>query len=145
MIPEFGPDGALPPGIHITTLKEFEQRFSTTIVRRGMFIKLLKLIEDLRGIGCSAIYVDGSFTTTKRIPGDMDICWENTGVDSGVAFAKMPILFDFANGRRNQQMIYNADIFPAHLIEGASGMYFIDFFQRDKATGNPKGIVQIDI
>ena len=145
MIPAFGADGILPPGIHTSTLDEFEARFAITVVRRMMFIKLKQLITDLREIGCTAIYIDGSFTTIKRIPGDMDICWEDRGIDYNLAFTKMPILFDFTNGRRNQQLTYNADIFPAHLMEGASGIYFIDFFQKDKATGNPKGIVQINI
>jgi hypothetical protein len=140
MIPAFEKEGYLPEGIHLARLDEVEARFSYGIRRIELFMHLLKLIKDLKTIGCPAIYLDGSFTTTKRIPADMDICWEDTGIDYD-----MPILFDFDDGRRNQQAKYKSDIFPANIIEGISEMLFLDFFQKDKATGNPKGIVKIII
>lgn len=57
----------------------------------------------------------------------------------------MPILFDFANKRANQQRQYKCDIFPAHFFADPSGTLYIDFFQKDKATNNPKGIIKIII
>lgn len=142
MIPAFEKEGNLPAGIHLATLDEVEARFSYGIRRIELFMHLLKLIKDLKTIGCPAIYLDGSFTTTKRIPGDMDICWEDVGIDYDMVEKTMPILFDFADGRRNQQLKYKSDIFPANIIEGDSGVPFLNFFQKDKETGNPKGIVK---
>ncbi len=145
MIPAFTKDGYLPPGIHLAHLDEFEQRFAYTIWRKQLFANLCRLMNDLKAIGCTSIYVDGSFTTTKRVPGDMDICWEDHGIDYTLAEMAMPILFDFDNGRKNQQRLYKADIFPAHFIESGKGIYFIDFFQKVKYTDIPKGIIQLII
>lgn len=145
MIPVFEKEGYLPEGIHLATLKEVEERFSYGVKRIELFMHLLKLVKDLKTIGCPAIYLDGSFTTTKRIPSDMDICWEDAGIDYDMVEEKMPILFDFDNGRKNQQSKYKADIFPANLIEGSIEAPFLDFFQRDKTTGSAKGILKIII
>jgi hypothetical protein len=145
MIPAFTKDGYLPPGIHLADIHEFEQRFAYTIKRRKFFGNLQRLMTDLKTISCTSIYVDGSFTTTKRVPGDIDICWEDSGINYLFAENVMPILFDFDNGRENQQKEYNADIFPAHFIESGSGVLFIDFFQKVKYTDIPKGIIQLII
>lgn len=145
MIPDFNEDGNLPPGIHQATLAEIEERFAYNIKRRLLFDYLEKLIRDLRTIGSTAVYLDGSYTTNKVLPGDMDICWENTGVDLNNAIAVMPVLWDLKPPRKEQQRIYCADIFPANIIESASGKYFIDFFQCDKNTGNKKGIIKLEI
>ena len=40
---------------------------------------------------------------------------------------------------------YKGDLFPAEIPEGASGKLFLDFFQTDKITGEPKGIIALDI
>lgn len=145
MIPVFEKEGYLPAGIHLATLNEVEVRFSYTVWRKELFKHLLILIEDLKTIECNAIYLDGSFTTAKRIPGDMDICWEDEGIDYNMVEQKIPILFDFDDGRKNQQAKYKADIFPANLIEGSIGAPFLEFFQKDKTTGNLKGIVKVII
>jgi hypothetical protein len=145
MIPGFTKEGFLPPGIHQTTLDEFEKRFANTIWRKDLFGCLLKLIADLKAVGCKALYIDGSYTTNKRLPNDIDVCWEDLGMDYDYVKRKMPVLFDMAPPRRWQQLLYRADIFPAHYIESGSKKYFIDFFQDDLYTKMPKGIVKIEI
>jgi hypothetical protein len=40
---------------------------------------------------------------------------------------------------------YSGDLFPAEVPEGVSGKAFLDFFQTDKRTGEPKGIVLLDL
>ena len=145
MIPAFTKEGYLPQGIHTVSIKELESRFSTNIVRKDLFSHLIKLIEDLKLIKCSSVYIDGSFTTNKRSPNDVDVCWDNRGIDYNNAITILPILFDFSDGRRNQQAKYKCDIFPAYETEGATGILFIDFFQKDKATGNRKGIIEVKI
>ena len=47
----------------------------------------------------------------------MDICWEDNGIDYDMAEKIMSIMFDFDSDRKNQQMKYKADIFPANIIE----------------------------
>lgn len=146
MIPDFDVNGKLPPGIHLATLDELKTRFAYNIIRRQLFNGLEKLIYDLKNkIGCKIIFVDGSFVTNKAAPNDIDVCWDNRGVDLNNAFISMPILWDMNHPRVNQQTAYSCDIFPAFSVEQGSGTLFIDFFQIDKLTNTPKGIIQINI
>ncbi len=145
MIPDFDVDGNLPAGIYSATLVEIEAKFAYNLKRKGHFKHLKILIEDLKVIGCKTIYIDGSFVTRKVLPGDIDICWESSGIDLIDAKKTMPILWDLAFPRYEQQNRYHADIFPANCIEGASSRYFLDFFQFDKNTGSAKGIIKLEI
>jgi hypothetical protein len=145
MILKFNKFGTLPPSIHEATLDEIESRFVTNYRRKDLYEHLLILIDDLKKIGCKMIFIDGSFVTNKTFPGDIDLCWDNRGFDLDDVKRKMPILFDFSNGRYLQKKKYKADIFPAYIIESDSGIYFLDFFQKDKNTGNQKGIIKLKI
>lgn len=89
--------------------------------------------------------MDGSFVTIKRLPNDIDVCWEDDNIDYNFAELMLPILFDFDNGRINQQNEYSCDIFPANFMESGSQKLFKDFFQQDKTTGLKKGIIKLPI
>lgn len=146
IIPKFESSGNLPAGIHTTTIEEFEERFVYNIKRREIYAGLRKLINDLKEIGCSAIYIDGSFVTDKEMPNDADVCWDDKGFTDEmyeIAFEKMPVLFEMNPPRTAQQRLYKADIFPANIVENNSMKMFLDFFQQDKETLLPKGIINI--
>jgi hypothetical protein len=72
------------------------------------------------------------------VPGDFDACWSVSGVDPNLLD---PVLLTFDNHRAAQKAKYFGEMFPAELPEGVSGRRFLDFFQIDKITGRPKGIV----
>ena len=86
--------------------------------------------------------VDGSFVTEKREPGDYDACWDIEGVDVEILDA---VFLDFSDGRRAQKRKYFGEFFPAQMPEGATGKLFLEFFQTDKETGKPKGIVGLNL
>lgn len=138
MIPEFDRFGILPVGIHWASWQEFAKRFGTNSRRRKLIAGLKRAIADLRKAGCQAVFVNGSFVTAKDLPGDFDACWSVEGVDPDLLD---PVLLDFSNGRAAQKAKYGGELFPAELMEGASRKLFLDFFQVDKNTGQPKGIV----
>lgn len=54
-----------------------------------------------------------------------------------------PVFWDFSNGRAAQKERFGGEFFPAQLPEGATGRAFVEFFQVNKVTGGPKGIVAI--
>jgi hypothetical protein len=54
-----------------------------------------------------------------------------------------PVFWDFAAGRAEQKRRFGGELFPAQLPEGATGRSFVEFFQVNKRTGMPKGIVAI--
>ncbi len=89
------------------------------------------------------VYIDGSFITTKKVPGDYDLCWSLVDVKENQLDK---VLLDFSTeGRAKMEQKYRGDIFPAELPEGGSGKLFVDFFQTDKHTGEGKGILAINI
>jgi hypothetical protein len=142
MIPLFDDTGNLPPGIHEATWQEFVDCFGTTPHRRVLLEGLQTALEALRDAGCSMAYINGSFVTAKRRPNDFDGCWDIEGVDPD---RLDPILLSFDRGRAAQKARYRGELFPAQFHEGGSGGTFLEFFQIDKETGNPKGIIVLDL
>jgi hypothetical protein len=140
LIPEFTADGLLPQGVHPATLEEVLERFGGNERRERLLTGLVEALRLLRAAGCRRVYVNGSFVTAKELPNDIDVCWDIAGVD---ADALDPVFFDFADGRAAQKTRFGAEFFPAQTPEGVSGRTFLDFFQVDKQTGEPKGIIEL--
>ncbi|MFN7925715.1 MAG: hypothetical protein U0Q16_36785 [Bryobacteraceae bacterium] len=140
MIPEWLSSGDLPPGVHFASLTEVEDRLAFTPRRRRLIAGFRKACDLLRRSGCRLVYLDGSFVTTKAQPGDFDACWDIQGVDEDTLD---PVFWDFSSGRAAQKERFGGEFFPAHLPEGATGRTFVEFFQVNKTTGGPKGIVAI--
>jgi hypothetical protein len=143
VIPSFETDPAedgryqLPPGIHAATWRELVERFGTNERRREILAGLLRALQALNMAGCQRAYVDGSFVTSKEIPGDFDGCWDHTGVNFD---ALDPVLLDFEGRREAQKAKFEGEMF----IADAPGNRFLDFFRLDR-DGRPKGIIQINL
>ena len=134
MVPSFNADGNLPPGIHWATWQEIVDRFGNSAWRRHLLAGLQSAVEELKRVGCSTVYLDGSFVSAKLIPGDFDACWDEDGVD----FDSIdPVLLDFVGSRATQKAKFGGELFLAPI--------FLDFFQTDKDTGSQKGIVALDL
>jgi len=143
MIPEFLPNSNLPPGIHDVSWHDFCERFGYTAHRKSLLDGLASALKDLSVAGCKMVYIDGSFVTNKEVPGDYDLCWS---IDSVVPEKLNRDLLDFSPaGRIRMKHQYKGDLFPAEIPEGVSGKVFLDFFQTDKKTGEPKGIISLEI
>lgn len=142
MIPELDSDGNLPPGIHVAPWEEIVTRYATNARRRELLDGLLDALRSLKGAGCRTAYLDGSFVTAKELPGDFDACWKIAGVDAGRLDRE---LLDFSNRRAAQRARYGGELFPAETAAEPTGTTFLDYFQRDRDTGQPKGIIAIDL
>lgn len=142
MIPDFDADGNLPPGVHWATWQEFVQRFGMSPHRDKLLMGLRSALDGLKAAGCQAVYIDGSFVTTKSVPNDFDACWDTEGVNPDLLD---PILLLLTNGRVAQKAKYFGELFPAQFSEGMTGLRFLEFFQIDKETGKLKGIIAIDL
>ena len=144
MLPNFDADGNLPPGIHPATWAEIEDRFGTTEHRRRLLSGLRQAALALKAAGCSMLYLDGSFVTSKDTPNDFDGCWEVSGVKGTLLD---PVLLNFDAGRLAQKLKYRGELFPASAQAEVDAPWrtFLEFFQQDKDTGNPKGIVAFDL
>lgn len=142
MIPVFDDGGNLPPGIHDASWDEIVTRYATNTRRRELTDGLLDALRSLKSAGCRTAYLDGSFVTATELPGDFDACWEIAGVDAGRLERE---LLDFSNRRAAQKARYGGELFPAESAAQPAGTTFLDYFQRDRDTGQPKGIIAIDL
>lgn len=140
---KFLSNGNLEPGIHLMTLEDFKTQFGYNARRQQLISGLILGMDHLRDCGCQDVYVDGSFVTTKEVPGDFDACWDFTGVDLAKVKAQYPALWTFSKGRELQKKIYQGEFFP-YQAPASPTMIYMDFFQQDK-DGNPKGIVQLNL
>jgi hypothetical protein len=70
MIPEFDENGNLPPEVHICEWEEFKERFGYNRRRVLLMAGLELAMRELQAAGCSIIYIDGSFISSKPTPGD---------------------------------------------------------------------------
>ena len=141
MLPEYTPDGLLPPGIHEAEWDEVVARFGYNPWRMSLLSGLRNALESLKSAGCRTAYIDGSFVTRKELPGDFDACWEEDGVNGS---ALDPVLLDLRPKRLAQKLKYHGELFPASIPADASGLSFLEFFQTT-AANVPKGIVKIDL
>jgi hypothetical protein len=75
VIPELDKLGLLPPGVWTCTLAEVSSRFATTPHRRRLWEGMQRFISGhLPAVpGVAGLYIDGSFTTDKARPSDIDI------------------------------------------------------------------------
>ncbi len=141
MIPEFIESGNLPSGIHTATWQEIVERFGGNSHRRRLLSGLKTALQSLKNANCQRVYVDGSFVTEKEVPNDFDCCWDEEEVNGDLLD---PVLLIFDEGRAAQKAKFLGEFFPAHSL-GTIDKTFIDFFQQDKNSGEPKGIVSIDL
>jgi len=142
VIPAFDAGGNLPPGIHPASWDEVMTRYATNARRRELLNGLLDALRSLKHAGCRAAYLDGSFVTAKELPGDFDACWEIAGVDPSRLDGE---LLDFSGRRAAQKARYGGELFPIETAAEPSGTTFLDYFQRDRDTGQPKGVIAIDL
>lgn len=145
MIPGFRPDGTLPPGVHVVKdWDEIMRVFGRTAERQALLQRLRNGLENLRDAGCPWVLLDGSFTTNKPSPADVDGCWKYVPHLDESVLDEAFWLEDFVLDRRNLLVRFGMDFFIADAIEAGSGRPFSAFFQTDR-DGYAKGIVRLDL
>lgn len=143
MIPEFNKKGNLPAGIYDASWNEMKERFGHNERRKDMMENLRIALYCYKSAGCKIVYIDGSFVTNKSFPNDIDCVWDTTGVKSE---RLDNTLKDFSSqGRKRQKVIFDSEFFPSTILVDKSNSSFLDFFQKDKETGDPKGIISLNL
>jgi len=139
VIPEFQSNGELPAGEHNASLDEVEDRFGQQNVQRKMLMDGLRTASDnFTQAGVRTIWVNGSFVTSKEEPNDIDGCWEYTdAVDTYILDDAF-----ISSTRKDAKEKYGLDFFISAIIEGATGLPFPQFFQKNR-DDEPKGIIVV--
>ncbi len=130
----------LPAGVFDASIEEIEIRFATTDKRRSLFVGLNNALNNFFLAGCQQIFLDGSFVTAKPEPSDYDALWDPRFVNPTLLD---PVFLDLAKGTGSQKTKYLGEFFPVTAFEGASRRSFFEFFQIEKHSGSPKGIIRI--
>lgn len=132
----------LPPGIHGADWEEIVQVLGFSERRQELLSGLYLGLRALKAAGCQVAYIDGSFTTGKPVPGDFDVCYELTGMKRELMDE---VLLDFSNFRQRQKEKFGGEFFPAAAKATPSGTHYLEFFQRNKHSQQPKGIIAINL
>lgn len=147
-IPELGPNGELPPGIYLATILDVELIFGQNSERRKKLMAGLKtVISIFKTVGVKKIYLDGSFTSNKMEPDDIDGCWSMIGVNPNKLdkrFWDFEKADEFKKNRSELKELFGIDFYIAENIEGISGKSFPIFFQRNR-DGESKGMIRINL
>lgn len=137
-IPELKSSGELPKGEHSSSLNEVEAVFGSSNERRKILMRGLRdASSNLEAAGVKTIWINGSFTTGKKEPNDIDGCWEYNNL---IDMQRLDPVF--LGSRLDMKKKYGLDFFIADIIEAGSGLPFPQFFQRNR-DGDPKGIIVI--
>jgi hypothetical protein len=155
MIPGFNSKGNLPAGLHKATLDEFEARFvrePISSTREDIFRGYLDYRAELEPL-CVAIkqWIDGSFTTAKQNPSDIDLVtqWDGTKVDQN---RDLQIKLTSLMNQKNMKVKYKCDTygFPKYSEEDPLYQktltwrsYWLGLFGFTRGEDpDPKGIIE---
>lgn len=136
-------NGLLPPGVHwVSNEDSMYEIFGTNEHRRRLLGGFFAGTAHLQRAGCPRVFLDGSFVTTKPFPRDFDCCYDTHNMN----FEILPQVFkDFSNDRALQKANFGGEFFPTQSTAVRPWTTFWEFFQTDKETGNPKGIVGFEL
>lgn len=144
-IPQLTADGNLPEGLHDATLAEIEQTFGSfngSEVRVRLFERLQEFFTAVAQWGNAAeILLDGSFTTSKQRPEDIDIILVYRA-DFDLQSQVQPMEYRLIN-RKRARRAWGFDVIPA-TANSAEREKWIDYFSKDTRTGlHSKGLIRI--
>lgn len=138
-IPEFGPDGFLPEGIHTCNEKEFLDRFGFNSDRKQRILQgLFRVTRYLAKHQVRHIFIGGSMITKKQFPVDIDgyviLEWRN------------PLFAEIILNREEWRKTYSVDLSAGQPGNGPlSETEWRDFFTKAKTMEQVRGIIQLNL
>jgi len=141
MIPPFTEGGLLPPGVHPASWSDVVRTLGQGKARRRLLQRLLPGARAFRRAGAGGLYLAGSFVTASPHPSDIDVLWD----PSSTEIPALPrVLREGApRERRRQKQRFGAEFIRVDTAR--DGPSFLEFFQTDKRTDEPKGIILLGL
>ena len=116
---------------------EFLKAFGFNESRKEKLKRVLLFLKILKSLGCTNVYVAGSFVTNKEFPNDIDLCVDITNIDHNRVAKEYPELLSAKGIQKNRNE------HKVHLIFYDAGcLEYLDWFRKDK-NDNPRGLVKI--
>lgn len=144
-IPALTENGALPEGLHDATLEEIEHTFGSfngSDVRVRLFEQLRAFCQEVRFWGNAAeILIDGSFTTNRQRPGDVDIILVYRA-DFDLQSQVQPLEYRLIN-RKRARRAWGFDVIPV-TANSPERDKWVRYFSRDTRTDlQGKGLLRV--
>jgi hypothetical protein len=135
---DFNWEGYLHHNVDLT-FQEFVHHFGTNSTRMLQIENSIQFFRIFRGCGCKIVYVDGSFVSKKKIPEDIDLCFDLSDVDPNELTKGFPEFFDInAIGTTHRDL-------HCHILHfDKEDKSLFTMLQYDR-QGNPKGLVKLNI
>ena len=136
-----------PPGLSEVQLQDLGQLFVgpafDTPLRRRMTVQLRMFIGELERLGVHGeLWIDGSFATKKREPGDIDLALSIPRVIvsamSDESLERLRFLSDEEN-RAYVRSRWQVDLYVFESSNVARRAYFLEQFSRNPDSANRKG------
>ena len=158
MIPNFNEEGNLPPGIYRPNLHEFKNRFvvncATSKTRGNIYSSYINYCNEIIAFNiASKNWVDGSFTTEKKDPGDIDIVVHFDALKLNSIKERVTIATRLLD-KINTKSIFHCHTFavpvypphdPRHVQTYLQSKKWEKWFSRDKITKKSKGLIEFDL
>jgi hypothetical protein len=133
-------NGLLPTGVHELTWKELNAEFAKNSNRQELLKGLIIGLEVLYHFGCKEICLGGSFVTSKPLPNDIDVCYDNSSMNLGKLKKSNPEFFDSKYGQKKLVEKFGCEFYSYNSFD----RYIVDFFSFSR-NGEPKGLVKINL
>ncbi len=149
MIPQLDGNGVLPPGVYDTTLDEIRLRYATTAHRLNLWNAFMAFLDQKhRPAGAAPIlWIDGSYTTDKPNPSDIDVVADLSGTIRPVAAATFSLWLEHDEIKR----LYSVDFWMRHPTMPNDLAGFFQYVGEKKAVQlgispkTAKGILRVTI
>ena len=122
----------------ILTYGEFAKEFGFTESRKEKLESALLFFKILKSLGCTNLYIAGSFVSSKEFPNDIDLCVDATGIDYLKLTKEYPEFLDPQGIERikKEHKVHFALFFDAGCLE------YLEWYKKDR-DNHPRGLVKI--
>ena len=128
--------------LHQTITLTYEEslfHFGTNFKRLEQLNNALQFFQIFYSCGCEAVYIDGSFVSTKTYPRDIDLCFDINDIDEGKLETEFPQFFDL-----NEMGRIHRDLHCHIFTFNEKYTRFFDLPSEDR-EGNAKGFVKLHL
>ena len=137
MRPKFTKNGNLHEN-QTFSYEEFKKTFGFNESRKEKLNRVLIFLKILKLLGCTNVYVVGSFVSNKEFPNDIDLCVDITGIDYRKLTKQYPELLQ-PKGIEKIRKEHNVH-FALFFDFGSTEL--LDWFRKDR-DDNLRGLVKI--
>jgi hypothetical protein len=130
---KFNKAGNLSQNLNLS-FSEFKKEFGYNNERKKLIGNAFSFLHTLKRFGTANVYITGSIVTDKKEPGDIDICWDTTGMDYKRCKKEYPEFFSDGGieALRAATGIHIAAIFDSYSTD------ILEWYQFDR-NGNFRG------